>query len=420
MKRFILAIIFMISFWNSFYGSGMKDSLQFQVYFHTASPVIEKSYRKNKATLDSLLSHLSSIQQSMTLNKIRITSGASPEGNKKFNQWLSHARGESLREFLKENLSLPDSIFIINDKGEDWEGLTQLVSQSSLPDQEKILQMLQLYGKSSDEVKLQLKKYQGGKLWIYMQNNFFPDLRSSSVIEYEYNTPPEIEKDQIETDQEEETINLNQDSLIIQEATDTLNLPKKTEKKKKTCIALKSNLLYDAFLIPNIGIEFHFGKQWTINANWQYSWWKNDRKHLFWRIYGGDIGIRKYFGKAASKRLFTGHHVGIYGQILTYDIEWGKRGFIGGIPGGAIWDKAHYGGGVEYGYSKSISNRFNLDFSLGAGYLGGTSYEYLPQDGHYVWQATKKRHWFGPTKVEITLVWLIGNSKINRNMKGGK
>jgi|GEM_PF-6135277 len=39
--------------------------------------------------------------------------------------------------------------------------------------------------------------------------------------------------------------------------------------------------------------------------------------------------------------------------------------------------------------------------------------EYLPQDGHYVWQSTKRRHWIGPTKAEISLVWLIGRGNTN-------
>lgn len=106
--------------------------------------------------------------------------------------------------------------------------------------------------------------------------------------------------------------------------------------------------------------------------------------------------------------------------MLTYDFELGGRGYIGGIPGGSIFDKAHYGGGLEYGYSKAIGRRLNLDFSLGVGYLEGVYYEYLPIDDHYVWQATKKQQWIGPTKAEITLVWLLGNTKINRRTKGGK
>ena len=41
------------------------------------------------------------------------------------------------------------------------------------------------------------------------------------------------------------------------------------------------------------------------------------------------------------------------------------------------------GGGVAYGYSLPVGHRFNVDFTLGIGYLGGSYKEYIPLDGHY-------------------------------------
>ena len=82
-------------------------------------------------------------------------------------------------------------------------------------------------------------------------------------------------------------------------------------------------------------------------------------------------------------------------------------------------DKMNYIAGLEYGYSLPIRSRLNIDFSIGVGYWGGIYYEYLPMDNCYVWQATKQRHWFGPTKAEISLVWLIGRCNYNKE-KGGR
>ena len=56
---------------------------------------------------------------------------------------------------------------------------------------------------------------------------------------------------------------------------------------------------------------------------------------------------------------------------------------------------------------------------LVTGYLGGSYKEYIPLDGHYVWQTTKNRRWFGPTKAGISLVWLIGRGNYSRK-KGGR
>lgn len=108
----------------------------------------------------------------------------------------------------------------------------------------------------------------------------------------------------------------------------------------------------------------------------------------------------------------TGHHVGAYVLGLTYDVEWGGKGYQAA--------KFGFGGGIEYGYSKRIGRRLDLDFSVGVGFQDGEYKEYEPANddsGHYVWLATKKRHWWGPTKAEVSLKWILGPA---REKKGGR
>lgn len=170
-------------------------------------------------------------------------------------------------------------------------------------------------------------------------------------------------------------------------------------------VALKTNLLYDALLVPNVGIEFRFADRWSVGADYMHAWWSNDRKHRYWRCYGGEVTLRRYFGATP----FTGHHVGIYGTMLTYDFEFSGKGWQS--------DGFSYGGGLEYGYSLPVARRLNLDFSIGVGYFGGRYKEYVPMDGCYVWQSTRRRHWFGPTRAQISLVWILGGER--RSGKGG-
>lgn len=75
-------------------------------------------------------------------------------------------------------------------------------------------------------------------------------------------------------------------------------------------MAIRTNMIYDALLIPNVGMEFDLGKRWTVAANAMYGWWNNDRSHWYWRAYGGDVAVRKWLGKAARRKALTGHHVG--------------------------------------------------------------------------------------------------------------
>ena len=90
---------------------------------------------------------------------------------------------------------------------------------------------------------------------------------------------------------------------------------------------------------------------------------------------------------------------------------------MGGLPGRNLWDRCNYMAGIEYGYSLPVGRRLNIDFTLGLGYLGGKVIRYVPSGNFYLWQKTNHFNWVGPTKVEISLVWLIGCGNYNR--KGG-
>ena len=77
---------------------------------------------------------------------------------------------------------------------------------------------------------------------------------------------------------------------------------------------------------------------------------------------------------------------------------------MGGKPGGTLWEKMNYAVGLEYGYSLPVTRRLNLDFVISVGYWGGEYHKYAPIGDCYVWKETQLRHWFAPTKAEISLV----------------
>lgn len=172
---------------------------------------------------------------------------------------------------------------------------------------------------------------------------------------------------------------------------------------KYSFMAISTNTLYDAILVPNLGLEFNLSNNWTLAVDGMWAWWTVPDINWYWRVYGGEVSVNKYFGKKALKRSLTGHHVGLYGQVLSYDLEVGHFGRMA--------PDLSYGGGVEYGYSFPVSNELNIDVALGVGYLGGNFYDYVENEGHHVWRATVKQMYFGPTKASVSLVWLISPMK---------
>lgn len=389
----------------------LTDSVR--VHFRQGSSKLDSRYMGNDSVLHHHRSIFSDNRRQYRLSDVSIIGLASPEGSVSINRKLSEERARNLFDHYRQYVDMPDSLVHFVFKGRDWNGLVRLVSaDTAMPYQSETLELLRTIaaeaelGMYTNTHLSRLKKFRGGIPYTYMYKTHFPALRASTfVLKY---TPIKL-------------FALSPGELYIKKELDNPlpgrivlrhYAPQATERKQSSLyMAIKTNLLYDAALIPNLGLEVAIGKQWSVAASWSYAWWKNDRTHHYWRTYGGDIEVRRWFGERAQEKPLQGHHVGLYAHMLTFDFELGGRGYLG--------DKWNYGGGISYGYSLPVAKRLNVDFSVNVGYLNGEYKEYIPDEGCYVWQVTKKLHWFGPTKADISLVWLIGRNNTNQK-KGGK
>jgi hypothetical protein len=77
------------------------------------------------------------------------------------------------------------------------------------------------------------------------------------------------------------------------------------EEKKPFYMAIKTNMLYDAIAVPNLGVEFHLGKRFSLMANYTHAWWKNDAKNFYWQDYLGDEEYVR-FVIAKAREYYTG------------------------------------------------------------------------------------------------------------------
>lgn len=423
MRYRLLFILMVVLGWSaSSRGETLRDSVR--INFHQSKVNLDTAYMDNASALKRMRESISRYNQpdsNFVLLDVNVIGGASPEGSVKFNQWLSHQRAARIFDYVNGQIALPDSLTTETFLGRDWEGLrTMVLADPKVPYQADVLSTLDEIivkyregEKESDGNLLKLKHLHGGVPYLYMYYHLFPTLRESKIVlTFGQRFLPHI--DYVEPCGIEDIPTIPMPDLQP-------FLPVREVHDHPFYMALKSNMLMDALLVPELGIEFYLGKNISVVANWEYGWWDKDKTHWYWRMYGGDIALRWWFGKAAYEKPLTGHHIGIYGGVLTYDFELGGKGYMGGLPGHWLWDRFMKYGGVEYGYSLPIAKRLNIDFTIGIGYMGGKYCEYVPKDGCYVWQATKQKHWFGPTKAEISLVWLIGHGNVNvkKAKKGG-
>lgn len=402
-----------------------QDTLQVHsaeeyVTFRVGNITVDENFDGNGERLSDIITQLQTAlaDSTLTITSVEFSGMASPEGRTDINHRLSRQRMEALERYIRLRVDIPDTVVSHRDQRVSWQYLDSVVVNSDMEYRNEVSHIINhtpIYIFKQREIvdgrKKQLMDFNFGRTWHEMDRRFFHSMRNATavVVTYEKVIPRTITLEAALPSFKPETPEAA-DTPAVQEPV-VVQQPIVKPEAKPFYMALKTNALYDALAIPNIGVEFYLGKKWSVATNWHYAWWKTDPKHWYWRTYGGDIALRRWFGRKAAEKPLTGHHVGVYGQILTYDFETGGRGYLG--------DRWSYAAGVEYGYSLPIAKRLNIDFTLGMGYLRGEYKEYLPMDECYVWQATKNRKWLGPTKAEVSLVWLLGSGNSNK-IRGGK
>ena len=405
-----------------------------KVHFRQGAVILDENYMDNKATLSEFAKEVKVYYSDSTarFRQIRVVSSASPEGGKAINDRIAKQRAEAITQWISREIAV-DLDYAVESTGIDWELLkTLIIEDEGVPYRDEVLELLERVpaiivedGKEIEVRYNELKALRNGTPYRWIYANIFPKLRyASACCEIWWETTPELLVDntpvRLSADGGAAVIPFgNTVESYGEEHEVTVNQLGAEPKCKPFYMAIKTNMLYDVAAVPNIGAEFYLGQNFSIAANYAHAWWKKDAKNFYWRYYGADASLRWWFGEASRIKPLQGHHIGLNYQILTYDFQLGKKGIMAGMPNGNLADRANHIVALEYGYSLPIARRLNIDFSIGVGYHWGIFEEYIPVDGHNVWQATKRRQYFGPTKLEISLVWLIGCENYNKN-KGSK
>lgn len=166
-------------------------------------------------------------------------------------------------------------------------------------------------------------------------------------------------------------------------------------------IAVKSNLLYDLTTTMNLGIEVGLAHRWTLDIPFNYNPWKFDDETRF-RHWGVQPEIRYWFCNR-----FDGWFVGLHGHYAKFN--------VGGLPDWFFISEnmqqnryqGHlYGAGVSVGYSWILKKRWSLEATIGGGYTRLVFDKYpCAECGTSMGKQTK--NYFGPTKVGLSLVFMI-------------
>ena len=376
------------------------------LYFGFDKKYLDTNYRGNGATLENLAAKIVSIGEE-NIDAIEITSFTSPQGVYEHNMVLAKERLASVKWYFTQTWPELREKMSFEQGGESWDKLRSYIeSDTTLSEAQKSAAISII----DADVNQGTKKWRMERLpfYRYLDQNYYYRLRSACAVLVKYRViEPEVEEI---PEPAEETVAEPVVEEVIEPMVPALEPAEPAVEPEVRGwnggnMVLKTNLLYDLALVPNAAVEFAFGN-FSAYAGGHFTWIQSSSKAVFYQTYGAEAGLRYWFAKRNGLN-FTGHHAGVYGQVQTFDFEFGGKGLQ--MPDPA------FGGGIEYGYSLPIARNFNLDFEVGVGYFTGTTLEYEPHDGHYVWQQTNRLRWFGPTKLGVTLIWTPFNSR-----KGGR
>jgi hypothetical protein len=436
------------------------------VFYYPGSVSVDDDIRHNPQLMSRLdeLFNIALHDSLISFDRAELTGSASVEGTWLRNETLARERAYSLRGFLDGRYRL--SSYLATDVrwiGEDWDGLAACVRQA--PDslftwKGEVLSIIAGNGNNLDRRESLLKRLDGGRPYGYMRTHFFP-LQRRAIITLTCNLQQLAEQQlnrRLEADEVErivteallpapeaaefladrsivsrpveipngasfeeqlsdafarlrgslqavnnpprDTIIIKHDTVMHVVHTDTLIID--AGKRAPYHFAVKTNLLYDVALLPNVALEFPLPGGWSTEVEAQWAWWESGGgKRRFYRIQTLGVEARRWFGSRSTQPL-SGHYLGVYVMGGTYDIRfWQAKGYQSDFSMSA---------GISYGYSLPLAPRWNLELGLSLGYLGGKYYRYHfdGANNRYPWESTHRLRYFGPTKAKVSLVYRIG------------
>lgn len=355
---------------------------------------IDAAFRYNGSVMNEMTVALEQLlsDTEVTIDSVVIASSSSPDGNTRFNYNLSVKRGKSVYDYIRGRFpQIPDEVVVLVPQGEDWVTLRHLVEQDMLvPGQEEVIRLLDA-ALPPEEKERRLKRMK--QTYAYLLEHHMYKLRAATVAVHVtvYDEEPLSEL-------------LDEAASGLQPVPMAFTTASSGKEASASCSAgtqwipsrwyVKTNLVYDLALMPSLEIEYRINERWSTALEGNMAWWHRDSEHWYYQLATIIPEVRYWFRPQGYRR---GHYVGLFGGGGWHDLENGGRGYKG--EGGLV--------GIGYGYQFPVGRQFAFEAGVGIGFMTTKYEEYLPIDGHYVYQQTSRTNFFGPLKLKFAFVWNV-------------
>lgn len=163
--------------------------------------------------------------------------------------------------------------------------------------------------------------------------------------------------------------------------------------------AVKHNVVGDAILSPNLGLEIGLGNRTSLDLYGAYNPFGNKEKRFRHWLVQPEL---RYWLCERFNGTFWGVHA-IAGQFSVAGANWP-------LPFSTFeahrYEGNFYGGGISIGHHWILSNRWSIEATLGVGYT------YFDYDKYKCTTCSPKEesgnwNYIGPTKAGLSLIYII-------------
>lgn len=379
------------------------DTVGVKVYFRQGYSRLQPAFRGNGIRLDEFMRRVSEMHADSTarLNSIDIVAYASPEGSFTLNRKLARKRAENISAYLRGNMPfLSGSLFNVQPKGIDWDGLAAMVEASDMRYRSEVLNILRNVpettyrnGRLVDSRLKRLMDLRGGRPYNYMLTHFFPELRAAGayvICDFVRIAQPAIPINKPNEPNEANGANeANEVDAAIPVATE---LPECDYDRW----AIKSNALYLAAGVTNIGGEYAFHPHWSVDLPLVYSPYTLARTYRMRFLYIQPEA--RYW----LDRPMKGHFFGVHLHAGVFNVSLDNRNRYQS-------EKGFHGAGISYGYAMPLSRRWSMEFTVGVGYAFTKYCTYYNVPNGIRYEKDIPYHYWGLTKLGLNFVYRFGD-----------
>ena len=170
-------------------------------------------------------------------------------------------------------------------------------------------------------------------------------------------------------------------------------------------VGIKSNIISDALLSPNLGVEIGLAPKWSLNLVGQVNLWDVNRHK--WKHWLAQPEIRYWFCEKFAHHFIGLHAIG--GQYNFGNIH-NDINFLGS-DFSKLTDYRYQGwgvgAGIGYGYAWVLDKHWNLEAEIGLGWIYTRYDKFRCSDCEKKLESNRPHNYVGPTKVAFNIEYVF-------------